>query len=178
MTLYFRSWESPVWCCGVAAQFLKASYAKYVFVDTLPDFNGDKTVFCLLLLPLGLTKELRTAFRRIPEELYAYLLWPCTLAPPVFALYCWFAVRCVEFTVDLFVELFLASVDPPVQDLLLITARFELRLLSRGGMTNFYCAAGGEMGIVTWSKVRSNWTPLGRLITPHASYDTACCYLL
>ena len=64
-----------MWCCGVAAQFLRASYAKYVFVDTLPDFNGDKTeIYYLLLFALGLTKELRTAFRRIPEELYAYLL--------------------------------------------------------------------------------------------------------
>ena len=52
------------------------------------------------------------------------------------------AVRCVEFIVDLFIVvelwLFLASVEPPVQELLLLATRFVLIVLSsRGGIISF-----------------------------------------
>jgi len=76
-------------------------------------------------------------------------------------------VYCVVF-VDLMPMPFLASVEPPVQEVLLPPGLFVLSVLSREGIVFF--VAGGNIVLFI---LRSNCTLFGRLVLLE-SYEATC----
>lgn len=103
-----------MWCYGVAAQLRIASAASYILVETRLELLGENAVQCLLFNEVWGFLIVSSAFILTPVDICMFF---CEVE------YTLALILAICVCYDVFVDLtaaFLASDEPPVQELLLV----------------------------------------------------------